>query len=62
MCRFKGGDGLLALDGRKRVEELLKAVALGIGVTTIWRKAVRLGLPLAGAIGDRKSTRLNSSH
>jgi hypothetical protein len=29
------------------------AVSLGIGVTTMWRKAVRLGAPLAGAVGRR---------
>jgi hypothetical protein len=32
---------------------LAAAVALGIGVTTMWRKAVRLGAPLAGAVGRR---------
>ena len=29
------------------------AVALAIGVTSMWRKAVRLGAPLAGAVGRR---------
>jgi hypothetical protein len=29
------------------------AVALGIGLTTMWRKAARLGAPLAGAVGRR---------
>jgi hypothetical protein len=29
------------------------AVALGIGVTTMWRKAARSGAPLAGAVGRR---------
>ena len=28
-------------------------VALGIGVTAVWRKAARLGAPLAGAVGRR---------
>jgi hypothetical protein len=28
-------------------------VALGIGVTTMWRKAARLGAPLASAVGRR---------
>ena len=32
---------------------LAAAAALGIGVTTMWRKAVRLGAPLAGAVGRR---------
>jgi hypothetical protein len=32
---------------------LAAAVALGIGVITMWRKAVRLGAPLAGAVGRR---------
>jgi hypothetical protein len=29
------------------------AVALAIGVTSVWRKATRLGAPLAGAVGRR---------
>ena len=29
------------------------AVALGIGVTTMWRKAARSGAPLVGAVGRR---------
>ncbi len=29
------------------------AVALAIGVTSMWRKAARLGAPLAGAVGRR---------
>ena len=29
------------------------AVALSIGVTSMWRKAARLGAPLAGAVGRR---------
>ena len=32
---------------------LAAAVALGVGVTTMWRKAARLGAPLAGAVGRR---------
>jgi hypothetical protein len=32
---------------------LAAAVALSIGVTTMWRKAARLGAPLAGAVGRR---------
>ena len=32
---------------------LAAAVALGIGVTATWRKAARLGAPLAGAVGRR---------
>ena len=32
---------------------LAAAVALGIGVTAMWRKAARLGAPLAGAVGRR---------
>jgi hypothetical protein len=32
---------------------LAAAVALCIGVTTMWRKAARLGAPLAGAVGRR---------
>ncbi len=29
------------------------AVALGIGITAMWRKAARSGAPLAGAVGSR---------
>jgi hypothetical protein len=32
---------------------LAAAVALGIGVTTMWRKAARSGAPLVGAVGRR---------
>ena len=32
---------------------LAAAVALAIGVTSMWRKAARLGAPLAGAVGRR---------
>ena len=32
---------------------LAAALALGIGVTTMWRKAARSGAPLAGAVGRR---------
>ena len=32
---------------------LAAALALGIGVTTMWRKAARLGAALAGAVGRR---------
>ena len=32
---------------------LAAAVALGIGAAAMWRKAVRLGVPLAGAVGRR---------
>ena len=32
---------------------LAAAAALGIGVTAMWRKAARLGAPLAGAVGRR---------
>jgi len=32
---------------------LAAAVALSIGVTSMWRKAARLGAPLAGAVGRR---------
>jgi hypothetical protein len=32
---------------------LAAAVAMGIGVTAMWRKAARLGAPLAGAVGRR---------
>ena len=32
---------------------LAAAVALSVGVTAMWRKAVRLGAPLAGAVGRR---------
>ena len=32
---------------------LAAAVALGIGVTAMWRKAARSGAPLAGAVGRR---------
>jgi hypothetical protein len=32
---------------------LAAAIALGIGVTTMWRKAARVGAPLAGAVGRR---------
>src|SRR5438034_11022724 len=32
---------------------LAAAVALGIGVATMWRKAARIGAPLAGAVGRR---------
>jgi hypothetical protein len=34
------------------------AVALGIGITTTWRKAARSGAPLAGPIGRRFATSL----
>ena len=32
---------------------LAGAVALGVGVTSVWRKATRLAAPLAGAVGRR---------
>jgi len=32
---------------------LAAVVSLGIGVTSLWRKAARLGLPLAGPVGRR---------
>jgi len=32
---------------------LAAAVATGVGVTAMWRKAARLGAPLAGAVGRR---------
>src|SRR5688500_10488086 len=32
---------------------LAAVVALGIGVTSLWRKAARLGAPLAGPVGRR---------
>ncbi len=32
---------------------LAAAVAMGIGVTTMWRKAARIGAPLTGAVGRR---------
>jgi len=32
---------------------LAAVVSLAIGVTSLWRKAARLGLPLAGAVGRR---------
>jgi hypothetical protein len=32
---------------------LAAAVAMGVGVTAMWRKAARLGAPLAGAVGRR---------
>ncbi len=32
---------------------LAGAVALGVGVTSVWRKAARLAAPLAGAVGRR---------
>jgi len=32
---------------------LAAVVALAIGVTSMWRKAIRLGAPLAGAVGRR---------
>ena len=37
---------------------LAAAVALGIGITTMWRKAARSGAPLAGPIGRRFATSL----
>jgi hypothetical protein len=37
---------------------LAAAVALGIGVTTMWLKAARSGAPLAGAVGRRFATSL----
>ncbi|PYR41075.1 MAG: hypothetical protein DMF95_31855 [Acidobacteria bacterium] len=37
---------------------LAAAVALGIGVATMWRKAARLGAPLAGGVGRRFGTSL----
>ena len=32
---------------------LAAAVALGVGVTAMWRKAARIGAPLTGAVGRR---------
>ena len=46
--------------GKWKICAAISAVVITIGLVGLWKPGARLGVDFAG--GDRKSTRLNSSH